>query len=73
MAREDVPIGHPLKEYGRKADNISVNETSEGLLLLLEGEKLIIPKNKRENLLEELHKWHISIEQIMRQARKLWI
>ena len=28
------------------------------------------PKNERENILEELHKFHISMEQMTRQARK---
>ena len=61
-----MPIGHPIREYGEKANDISVCETSVG------PQKLIIPGNERKTLLEELHSFHISLEQMKRQARKLW-
>jgi hypothetical protein len=63
---------HPANILKSVADRISVYNHGEEKLLLLDGQKLVVPKGARKGILEALHKSHRGLTITYSTARQLY-
>ena len=63
-AKDDVPL--QIREYYGQRDELAVTDG-----LIFRGERLVIPKGLRNEILSELHTGHTGIEGSLRRAREM--
>ena len=68
----DIPSSGPIKEYSPVWENLSIQETECGDVILLNNKALIIPKSERKPLLHQLHEFHGGAEKSYNLARTFW-
>ena len=61
-----LPPSHPARQFANVWEDLSVHDS----LLTLEGNRIVIPKGKREMILELLHKPHAGIQRTRALARQ---
>ena len=66
---EEIPRHAHL---GTVLSDVSVEETTGGELLLMDGTRLFVPKEAREHLIKTLHQTHLSKETMWATARQDW-
>ena len=49
-----------LKKIQGQYNNLSLHKTEEGEIIIRDAQDIFIPKNYRQNLIEELHSTHLS-------------
>ena len=58
--KHSLPPRHPAREYSNKWDEITTLVTSKGRLLML-GDRIIVPRTLRKEVLAQLHRAHQGI------------
>ena len=69
---KDIPHSSSIKEFSSVWENLSIQETECGNAVLLNNKALIIPRNKRKELLDQLHEYHGGAERSYNLAREHW-
>ena len=49
-----------MKKIQGQYNNLSLHKTAEGEIIIRDAQDILIPKNYRQNLIEELHSTHLS-------------
>ena len=63
---------HPNREYSPVFESLSVEDSPNGCIILMDGIKILIPKNSRPKMLNLLHSYHSSLEQLTTQGTNRW-
>jgi hypothetical protein len=54
----DLHQGHPAKQVSRVYGKLEPFQAPNGRILLVDGVRVFIPQEARQQVLEDLHKWH---------------
>ena len=63
---------HPNREYSPVFESLSVEDSPNGCIILMDGIKILIPKASRPKMLNLLHSYHSSLEQLTTQGTNRW-
>ena len=69
---KDTTSDHPVRAHAAIVDEMGVEETARGPLLLVGGNRLFIPRGERRRLLDLLHSTHLGERTMIETARKIW-
>ncbi|NJL71582.1 MAG: DDE-type integrase/transposase/recombinase [Candidatus Competibacteraceae bacterium] len=64
-----LPTDHPARQLKSIWSEMGILETEKGSLLVLDGHRIIVPKQARPRILSELHKSHQGLVKTRAQAK----
>lgn len=67
-----LPAGHPARQYASVFSRLSVDESAEGCLLVLDGHRLVVPSGSRGQILRMLHLPHSGLTKTRTAAQQLY-
>ena len=67
-----INIAHPARIYKNIWERLSLLETNNGTLIVLDGHRIIPPLEARQNLLTSLHSGHPGINKMCTWAKQLY-
>ena len=66
---KSLPQNHPGRELNSVWSQLSVNESG---LIILDGNRIFVPKGQRKNLLQLIHAAHCGTDKTKRRAKELY-
>ena len=69
---KDLPARHPGKDLADVWNEMGIENTAKGEVLVV-NQKLYIPRNLRKELLQELHSTHACAERMWKTVRSIWM
>lgn len=60
---------HAAKEYAKVWDELSIYKAGAGDILVLDGHRIVVPKDARKSILESMHRGHCGMLKTIQLAR----
>lgn len=67
-----LPVNHPARQYAAMMSRLSVDESPDGALVVLDGHRLVVPVAERGRVLDILHVPHSGMTKTKEAARQLY-
>ena len=68
----ETPGSHPVRALASLMDELGVEATAQGTIIVLGGSRVMVPRTERKRLLEVLHETHLGEGAMVATARRIW-
>ena len=66
------PPSHPVRTLGSVVEEVGVEDTAKGQVVVVSGTRVLVRRQERQRLLEVLHETHLGVGTMLAIARHLW-
>ena len=69
---KETPGTHPVRALASLMDEVGVEETAQGPIIVVGGSRVMVPRAERKKLLEIIHETHLGEGAMVATARRIW-
>ena len=62
------PPSHPVRTLGSVMEEVGVEDTAKGLVVVISGTRVLVPRQEHQTLLEVLHETHLGVGTMLATA-----
>ena len=69
---KETPGSHPVRALASLMDEVGIEETPKGPIVVVSGSRVLVPASERRRLVEVLHETHLAEGAMVATARRIW-